>query len=78
MMMSLNFFIVEEHAKSITITTMIKSYHYYNCLLKMQNHILSFVFYQKQRSNYLFEWLEKFIVCVNSDAEKKNHIPNPQ
>ena len=55
MMMSLNFFIVEEHAKSITITNMIKSYHYYNCLLKMQNHILSFVFYQKQRSNYLFE-----------------------
>ena len=30
--MSLNFFIVEEHAKSITTTNMIKSYHYYNCL----------------------------------------------
>ena len=39
--MSLRFFIVEKHAKSITVTIMIKSYHYYNCLLKIQNHILS-------------------------------------
>lgn len=77
MIMSLGFFIVEKHAKSITITIMIKSYHYYNCLLKVPySFLLSFI--KNKDPTFFLDYWKKSMACGNSDSEKKNHIPKGQ